>query len=310
VKGGIFVSSNWTPLRRLSATIGGRLEYFSLSRRLFLSPRLAVSYALSPALSLRAATGIYFQQLYPLLLARNPQAGDMRSPRAVHLVIGGEFHPDDATLVTLEAYDKECRHFPLTPDDPVIFVLDNGVALTGFVRFDRIVDTGAARARGIELFLRKSFGDGFYILAAASAFRSRYRDLTGTWRDRVNDNRLVMTLAAGLDLGSRWKFSARWNYAGGVPYTPYDEARSAELNFGIIDPARIMAERYPPFHSLHLRVDRRFVFRKSSLTGYVTLANAYDRRNVARYFWSTREQKIDTLYQLQLLPIIGLQYEF
>ncbi len=310
LKGGLFLSWNWDPLRKLTAVISSRLEYFSFNRGFFFSPRVTVSYALSPAFSLRVASGVYYQQLYPLLLARNPQAWDMRAPRAVHLVIGAEFHPDDSTLVTLEIYNKDCSHFPLTPDDPSAFLIDNGVALTGFLHFDQIVDSGSANARGIEFFLHKTFGDRIYILAAASLFRSRYRDLTGVWRNRINDNRLIVTLAVGYDLDNGWKFSTRWNYAGGLPYTPCDLVRSAELNFGISDPARIMAARYPPYHSLYLRVDRRFIFKRSSLTGYFTLVNAYARGNVARYYWSSLKKKVDTLYQPPLLPIIGLQYDF
>jgi len=71
-----------------------------------------------------------------------------------------------------------------------------------------------------------------------------------------------------------------------------------------------MAARYPPYHSLYLRVDRRFIFKKSSLTGYFTLVNAYNRGNVARYYWSSQKKGMDTLYQPPLLPIIGLQYDF
>ncbi len=310
LKGGLFLNWNWNPLRKLTAVVGSRLEYFSFNRGFFFSPRVTVSYALSSAFSLRAASGVYYQQLYPLLLARNPRTRDMGTPQAVHLVIGGEFHPDDDTLVTLEIYNKDCSHFPLTPDDPSAFVIDNGVALTGFLRFDQIVDSGLANTRGIELFLHRTLGDRIYILAAASVFRSRYRDLTGVWRNRVNDNRLIVTLAVGYDLDNGWKFSTRWNYAGGLPYTPCDTVRSAEINFGISDSTRIMAARYPPYHSLYLRVDRRFIFKKSSLTGYFTLVNAYNRDNVARYYWSSPKKRVDTLYQPPLLPIIGLQYDF
>ncbi len=310
LKGGLFLSLNWNPLRKLTVVIGNRLEYFSFNRNFFFSPRLNVSYALSATFSLRVASGIYYQQLYPLLLARNPLARDMRTPRADHFVIGAEFHPDESTQLTLEVYDKECSNYPLTPDDPFTFVIDNGVALTGFLRFNRIVDSGLANARGIEFFLHKTFGERIYVLAAASVFRSRYRDLTGVWRNRINDNRLVVTLAIGYDLDNGWKFSTRWNYAGGLPYTPCDVVRSAELNFGISDLTRIMAARYPPYHSLYLRVDRRFIFKRSSLTGYFTLVNAYARGNVARYYWSSLKKKVDTLYQPPLLPIIGLQYDF
>jgi hypothetical protein len=135
-------------------------------------------------------------------------------------------------------------------------------------------------------------------------------DYTGVWRNRIYDNRIIVNLMAGYRPGNAWEYSVRWNYAGGVPYTPFDQARSVEERSGIEDPSRIMAERYPAYHSLNVRVDRRFIFEHSSITAYLNVMNTYNRENVASYYWDAVDNRQRTDLQFTLLPIIGMEYEF
>jgi len=78
----------------------------------------------------------------------------------------------------------------------------------------------------------------------------------------------------------------------------------------VFDENRINLARYPDYHSLNIRFDRRFHFSRTNLIFYFSVWNAYNRKNVATYFWNDREQKQDEIYQWLLLPIFGLEYEF
>jgi hypothetical protein len=144
---------------------------------------------------------------------------------------------------------------------------------------------------------------------SASLFRCRYKDYLGQWRDRIYDNQYLFSAIGGYKPNNKWELSMRWNFAGGVPYTPFDLAQSAAFNKGIINQSRINAERYPNYHSLNFRVDRRFHFQHSSIVTYLSLWNVYNRRNVAVYFWNEVENRLDTLYQWSFLPVFGLEYE-
>ncbi|MEJ2637660.1 MAG: hypothetical protein P8184_20525, partial [Calditrichia bacterium] len=108
----------------------------------------------------------------------------------------------------------------------------------------------------------------------------------------------------------RWEFSMRWIYAGGVPYTPFDQMQSWELNRAVLDESRVTMDRYPDYHSLNVRFDKRFLFDSSNLVFYFSVWNAYRRKNVAAYFWNQKENKQDTIYQWTMLPVFGLEYEF
>ena len=104
--------------------------------------------------------------------------------------------------------------------------------------------------------------------------------------------------------------SARWNIAGGTPYTPFDQQQSKALNAFIIDQARINEARYPDYHSLSLRVDRRIFMDRSTIIVYLGTLNTYNRENVIRYYWDKVHQRQKADLQWGVLPYLGVEYEF
>ena len=107
--------------------------------------------------------------------------------------------------------------------------------------------------------------EDFYGLVSGSYFRSRYQDNNGIWRDRVFDNRYTFSAEGGYKPNNKWEFSMRWIYAGGAPYTPFNIAASETLYRGVFDGDKINEARYPDYHSLNVRFDRRFNFKRIQL---------------------------------------------
>jgi hypothetical protein len=214
---------------------------------------------------------------------------------------------------TLEAYYKAYRHFPLDPAQPALFTLDEPFYTTQpmslYLGHERLEDTGRARTRGLEALLQKKLARNVYGVVSAAYFRSRYRAHDGVWRDRVFDNRYLFTAEGGYKPNPRHEFSLRWTYAGGAPYTPFDVEASRALQHGVFDEARINGARRPSFHALNVRYDRRFHFARSSLVTYLSLWNAYDRRNVAAYFWDEVDNAPGIIRQWGLLPVFGVEWE-
>jgi len=182
--------------------------------------------------------------------------------------------------------------------------------MTGYFQYARMSDGGRAASRGVELFVQKKFGDRLSAILSASLFRARYRDFNGVWRSRLYDNRILLTLVGRYRPDDRWDINVRWNFAGGIPYTPFDIERSMEFNIGILDRSRFFSERYPDYHSLFIRADRRFVFKKAVLAVYLSLLNAYDRRNIARYYWNRTDMTVSAVNQARLIPVFGVELEF
>jgi hypothetical protein len=307
---GAFASHRINFSENLSLGIGLRGDYFTFNRSVHVSPRASITWKANPRLTLNFGGGLFRQTLYPLLLVRNPQSSTLKDPLAVHLIAGADVRLSDSAKMTLEFYIKEYRNLPQTPDDPTLFILDNNVAMTGYFQYDRLSDGGRAASRGVELFLQKKFGDRLSAVVSASLFRARFRDFNGVWRNRLYDNRILLTLIGRYRPNDRWDLNLRWNFAGGIPYTPFDVEKSMAANMGILERSNFFSERYPDYHSLFLRVDRRFVLRTSVLSIYLSLINAYNHNNIARYYWNRTDMTVSVANQAKLIPIFGVEMEF
>ncbi|MCI0514816.1 hypothetical protein L0128_16500 [candidate division KSB1 bacterium] len=179
-----------------------------------------------------------------------------------------------------------------------------------FFNHPHLTDNGRAVSRGIEIMLQKKLAEKLYGLVSGAYFTTRYQGLDGSWRNRAFDNRLILSAEGGYKPNSKWEFSGRWIYAGGRPYTPFNLTASEKLNRAVLDEQRINAIRFPAYHSLNLRFDRRFHFNHSNLIAYLSIWNAYNRKNIAQQYWNQFKRQPDRIYQWGLLPIFGLEYEF
>ena len=246
-----------------------------------------------------------------ILLEQHDANRSLADPEALHLVAGLSQLLGKDVRLTIEAYDKRYRHFPMDPSQPQLFVIDEPYDRFGFFfNHERLVDNGEARARGVELLLERRASRGLYGAVNGAFFRTQYRGLDGVWRDRIFDNRYLVGVEGGWKPNRAWEFSLRWNYGGGVPTTPFDEEASRSLGRGVYDESRINATRLPAYHSLNVRLDRRFHFKRSNLIVYVSVWNAYGRENVAEPYWNEIENRADRTLQWGTLPIFGIQYGF
>lgn len=292
-------------------TAGSRIDHFPYNSSLSVQPRISSSYQLSDRFTMKASAGLYRQTLPMLLLSQNEENRKMKNPGAIHLIAGFEYLLTEDTKLSVEAYQKTYDSFPIDPSQPSLFLVDELFYRNGFFfAHGALQDNGRAESKGVEVVLQKKLAEDFYGLASAAFFTTRYRGGDGVWRDRGFDNRVVVSLEGGYKLDHEWEVSGRWIYAGGVPYTPFDLAASSSLRREVLDGSRINGDRLPSYHCLNVRVDKRFNFASTNLTAYLSIWNAYNRGNIAGYFWNGQENRPDVITQWGLLPIFGVEYEF
>jgi len=303
---GTFISYIVNPISRLTITLGGRADYFSYNKNISVSPRLSFSYQLTHLTSINGSIGLFSQNLPLLLISQHDSNKNLKDPMAAHYILGIDHLLTESTKLTVEIYQKNYKNFPIDPLQPALFIIDGNY----FENYGALADIGEARSRGIEIMIQKKLAKDFYGLASASYFRSRYKGGDGIWRNRNYDNRVTFSIEGGYKPNRKWEFSLRWIYAGGVPYTPFDIEKSKLNHRAVYDENRINDVRYPDYHSMNLRFDRRFHFSGSNLVFYLSAWNVYNLKNVANYFWNDKEQKQDAVYQWRILPIFGLEFEF
>ena len=123
---------------------------------------------------------------------------------------------------------------------------------------------------------------------------------------------MVFNIQGGYKPNEKWEFSTRFTWAGGTPYTPFDEVASIEAGRGIFDSNLVNAERHPAYHTLNVRFDRRFHFTGSNLIVYLDIWNVYGRTNVTRIIWDETENEARPVahFTNMVLPVLGIEYEF
>lgn len=306
---GGFFQFNSLLSKKISLSLGVRADYYALNKKTELSPKIEISYNFSPISKVSLSGGILHQQPPLILLSGNESYKSLANMRSQYIGAGYELMLSADTRLTIDLYNKEYSNMPLDPGDPTNSVIEGGMFNTRFTRYSALISSGLAYTRGIEVIIQKKMENDIYGLISASFFRSRYMDFNGVWRDRIYDNKLIFSAIGGYKMNKEWEFSIRWTYGGGIPYTPFDEALSNQYNIGIPDRSRANEARLPDYHTLNFRVDRKFYFDNQYLNIYLSLMNAYNRKNIMMYQWNPIEKKNVAVQQWSLLPVFGLEYE-
>ncbi len=314
----LFSSSILTPFRHLTLTFGLRGDYSSAHEAAWFSPRFSMTCRLSPRLMFSAGAGV-FQQCLPLnILAYNPETIRLKPMQAVHFAGRMEYGSETGTRFALEAYAKEYRRLPISPDAPRMLLTDlcldrsinNEIAPIGYLIPARIQGTGTAYSRGIELSYQRKWLSNFFTALSASYFRSRYTDLLGVTRDRIYDNRYVLNLVIKYAPHSKWELSAGWTLMGGAPYTPVDILRSWESQEWVLQDSLFLLRRYPDYNRLNLRLSRLLSLGGRPLLIYMDIMNVLDQRSDYFYGWDRWRGTWESESQLGIIPILGIKYEF
>jgi hypothetical protein len=143
-----------------------------------------------------------------------------------------------------------------------------------------------------------------YGLISASYNRTRFRGLDGSTSVGAFDSPIVLNGLLGWRPNARWEFSGRLRSAAGLPTTPF--TTDGRLDFTRYN----TGNRLPTFFALDVRVDRRFVFRRSQRVTYVDVQNATARKNISQIAWDARLRAPKPSESIGLLPSIGVNWEF
>ena len=307
---GGFTNIIWNPVANLSINPGIRFDHYNYNNASNFSPRISLVYNINYQTSLTGALGVYYQNIPWVIAAQKDDFKKLKNPKATHYILGINHLLTESTKFILEFYNKEYSDFPMDPSQPDFFIFDQAVLENIFMNHQVLNSDGKANSKGIELTIQKKLAKDFYGLISGSLSKVKYQDLNGQWHDRIYDNRFNFAIEGGYKPNEKWEFSLRWLYAGGAPYTPFNIEASQKANQGVLDYTKINASRLPDFHSLNVRVDRRFHYQSSALIVYISVWNAYGRKNIAYYSWNEIDNKIAEETMWGILPVFGIEYKF
>lgn len=144
---------------------------------------------------------------------------------------------------------------------------------------------GKGETYGMEVLMQKRTTNDFYGIMAYTFGYSKFSNSEGELIPSAWDSRHILTLSAGKYFKRNWNLGARFRMQSGIPETPYDLGRSAQVsiwniaNGPIQNNAELNSLRGNLSHQLDIRVEKKWAFKKWQLTAYLDLVNAYGSKN-------------------------------
>jgi hypothetical protein len=183
---------------------------------------------------------------------------------------------------------------------------------SGLVAPENFASQGRGRIYGAELFIRKAltrnaFGWISYTISRSERQPTRSSEFALFDLDQTH----ILTLIGVYRLPHNWQIGGRFRLVSGNPYTPITHGVFAADEGNYIPVAGpLNSQRVPMFHQLDLRLDKRFVWRKVSLTTYLDVQNVYNHQNAEFVQYSYDYSASRQIPSLPIIPSLGVKLEF
>jgi hypothetical protein len=307
---GAYVQATREVGSRLNVTLGARVDNYQYIDATRFSPRIAATYKLTPRLSAKASSGIYYQQPAFQFLAVFPENRSLKPFRADHYIGGLRLTPNDTLSVSVEAYRKNYHDYPVAVAYPSLSLANLGDTFNVQEVLFPLTSAGVGHSQGVELSAVKKDDGRWYGQMSLSASRAQHAALDGVLRPGSFDYPVVFNLSGGRRLSPKWEASARLAYLSGRPYTPFDAVESARQRRGIFDLTQVNGVRAPDYFRLDVRVDRTTIIAGRPVIFFMGVQNVTGRRNFAGEIWNRRTNAVDANQQLGVFPLVGFEWRF
>jgi len=299
-----WLSMDWEPIKglRFIPSVRFNIENWGGETALSLDPKFAVRAQVHPMVTLKGLVGIAHQPPSPAQTAQ-PFGNPYLPPiTAYQSSIGAEIRPAKGWEITVEGFYNHFQNM-VRPNSQLS--TEDDTLSRGIWSADM-----SGRAYGVELLIRREFGDIAYGWISYTLSRSERKRPPADWTLFEVDQTHILNLAWTFVLPDEWSIGARFTLTSGNPYfaiigSKYDSDRDRyEPLFAAA------ASRLPIFHRLDLRIDKRFRFDTFFIDVFLDVQNVYNQGNTEAprysYDYSIQSEGI----ALPTLGTIGFRMSF
>ena len=240
-------------------------------------PRWAASFSIGKYYQLPPYTSMGFKDNNNVLVNKENNISYIQSNQ---VAAGIEFNLNENVQFTAEGFGKSYDDYPVSLIDSIsLATLGGDFGVVGNIP---VASNGKGRAYGIELMNRTRIGNKLNMIISYTFFRSEFQGKTGEYVPTNWDNQHVFIATATYNFNKNWSFGAKWRFAGGLPYTPYDLEKSSLVEAWDVNGKpyfnynEVNSLRLSSFNQLDVRVDKKFFFQKWSLMLYLDIQNLYN----------------------------------
>lgn len=321
---------------------GFRGCFFTSLMKFSPEPRLAIRFLPGENIALKAAAGLYAQNLIgassdkdivnffqgylsapvDMVSVAGQDPNDFYLQKASHLIAGIEYDLAGKLFFDLEAYFKNYTQL-INFNKNKFFNKHSNPGAPSYMTGAFICETGYAE--GIEVSAKYSvINCNVEINYSFAVVKRRYNDPQGQTVEYYPqyDRRHNLNISGMYAFGKKrsWMVTARWNYGSGFPFTPsagyyegisFDEngklnylTQNGQMNI-LYGPYN--SQRLPAYHRLDMAIKKSFAFHnRRTLEAEFNIINVYNQQNI---FYINRNTN-EAAYQLPILPGLRVCYAF
>ena len=292
----------------LRTTIGGLSEKKSFK----LEPRLSTTYRIIPEIAIKAAAGIYYQELSTItdeneiISVFEPWfiTPDYLEPEsAVHYTAGIDFNFTEAITLKLETYFKDMKNLPVINEDKNYAYEPDFIA-------------GSGESYGWEFLFQYNMLP--LSVSASYSLSWAYKSINNYIYYPRYDTRHSLNFVIDYDFGWGINAGAAWTYSSGLPFTKimsyydkfhFENVYDDPVFGGNYSPITLFGDknigRLPVYHRLDLNVSKKFVISPFVIDLDISVINVYNRKNIFYFRRDTGER----VNMLPFLPTATLKVE-
>lgn len=306
----LFIADDWFVTPRLTLTPGAVASYDDYSEQSFLQGRFKFRWEFIDYWWLNGAWGQHHKFTDNFgEVAKGFGNPNLKQSTSDHYLLGIEHQLNESLLVKLDAYYKSF-------DDLIIARADKDEVyptLTDaeYKALPRYTNDADGHAYGFELFINKSFSEGWYgWLSTAYSETRRRNKLTGEDFKYNYDQPWIINLVSNHELNEDWTIGFKWRYQSGQLITPV--LSSAQTNSEYPDLwvptyGELNSKRLPDSHKLDIRLDRNYQYQKWNMDLYVEVLNVYNQDNVTSYKYNEDYTDKEDVTGLPMIVSFGIK---
>lgn len=338
---GAFIKFKWQ-LENLIIEPSMRVQWYASLAEVSPEPRIAMKYNVNDWFRVKAAAGMYSQNLiaansdrdvvnlfYGFLSGQanipktfNGKSVDSKLQKANHFIIGTEFDVFDNIVLNIEGYYKDFKQLTSMNRNQMYSETNFPAGTPEVLWRDFMIENG--KAYGVDVSMKYEFMRWYVWLAYSLGYVNKnYENAEGqlvnyrTHYDRRHNINIMMSYAGGNR--RQWEFSARWNIGSGFPFTQvsgfYEQYQFEDMGMQIVGTdgelgiiyGEINGGELPWYHRLDIDIKRKFYFSEHTiLEADFSVTNVYNRKNIFYVDIITS----DVIYQLPIMPSFGLTLSF
>lgn len=316
-----YAQGSYRPTNKLTINAGVHALFFAMNNTYSIEPRISLQYKPFSKTTISAAYGLH-GKVIPIgtyyLQIRNQQ-GNITQPNKNlqiakwhHAILSYQQVIALGFRATIEGYYQYGFDIPTSPDSASTYWLFNERQAFGY---EAMISEGQAQNYGVDLTIEKAFGRNFFLLLTGSIYQSQYKSFGDSeWRNTRVNKGWGTSLMGGYEFtfkkGGVLQVGLKNFLAGGIRYTPADEAASKTAGVLVEDSNNAFGAQAPIYFRLDTRIAYRKNHKKLSYTIALDIQNVANYKNIIYYAYDRQKNSLFPRYQSGILPIISLQIDF